>query len=150
MGAGRERARGHRRVKGRGLAHPFPTTFLQRGVCAERLANHEPMLYLGCAHRARTAKRHWHGPMTRPLAIHWRGAFGVGDWSASRSRNGCNPRAAVTRKMRVVPVGRSRKMRGTSHIAICVEGFREARNRKISVNFIFFFALPLALRTAVC
>ncbi len=93
-------------VKGRGLAHPFPAAFLQRGVCAERLADHEPMLFLWCAHRARTAKRHWHGPMTRPWAIQWRGAFGVGDWRASRSRDGCNSRAAATGKMR-----------GTSHIA---------------------------------
>ena len=35
-----------------------------------------PLLFLGCAHGARTAKRFAHGALAKHLQCHWRGAFG--------------------------------------------------------------------------
>ena len=72
-----------------------------KGLCGAR-ANGEALHCLWCAHKARTAKLLARGPM----AIRWRAIGGDPSGRDAEGRASGDPRAAATRKMRVVPMKR--------------------------------------------
>ena len=80
----------------------MPGLLRARKVCAGRGPMADPMARLGCAHRARTAELLAGGPM----AIRWRAIGGDPSGRDAEGRAGGDPRAAATRKMRVVPMKR--------------------------------------------
>ena len=63
----------------RGALRPILSRpFHHFAVCAVRLTDGEALHFLGCAHRARTAKLRAHDPRGKPMMIQWRGAFFLG------------------------------------------------------------------------